>query len=95
MVIDGDLRVTGFASYNQLDAKQSQIGILTVGTRLDSNGTAEFENVAISTGLNVTGITTLGFTTTGDVIVGGGLTVYGRTEFLGIVSITETSFVNQ
>lgn len=92
--VNGDLDVTGITSFNQLDAKQSQIGILTIGSKLDSNGTADFENVAISTGLEVSGITTLGFTTTGDLIVGAGLTVYGRTEFLGIVSITETSFVN-
>ena len=94
VTVGGGLTVTGITSFNQLDAKQSQIGILTVG-KLDSNGEASFENVAISTGLEVTGITTLGFTTTGDLIVGSGLTVYGRTEFLGIVSITETSFVNQ
>ena len=94
--VDGDFTVTGIASYNQLDAKQSQIGILTVGTRLDSNGTAEFENVAITTGLTVSGFTTLtGFTTTSDVIVGGALTVVGDTTFLGIVSITDTVFINQ
>ena len=54
------------------------------------------ENVAISTNLTVSGLTTLtGFTTTADVIVGGALTVVGDTTFLGIVSITDTLFVNQ
>ena len=94
--IDGDLTVSGITTFQQLDAEQSQIGILTTKTLLDSNGLIDAENVAISTNLTVSGLTTLtGFTTTADVIVGGALTVVGDTTFLGIVSITDTLFVNQ
>jgi hypothetical protein len=94
--INGDLTVSGITTFKQLDAEQSQIGILTTKTLLDSNGLIDAENVAISTNLTVSGLTTLtGFTTTADVIVGGGLTVVGDTTFLGIVSITDTLFVNQ
>ncbi len=94
--IDGDLTVSGITTFKQLDADQSQIGILTTKTLLDSNGLLDAENVAISSNLTVTGLTTLtGFTTTADVIVGGALTVVGDTTFLGIVSITDTLFVNQ
>ncbi|QLF86306.1 hypothetical protein CC030809_00258 [Synechococcus phage S-CAM7] len=94
--VDGDLTVSGITTFKQLDAEQSQIGILTTKTLLDSNGLIDAENVAISTNLTVSGLTTLtGFTTTSDVIVGGGLTVVGDTTFLGIVSITDTLFVNQ
>ena len=94
--IDGDLTVSGITTFKQLDAEQSQIGILTTKTLLDSNGLLDAENVAISTNLTVSGLTTLtGFTTTKDVIVGGALTVVGDTTFLGIVSITDTLFVNQ
>ncbi len=94
--IDGDLTVSGVTTFRQLDAEQSQIGILTTKTLLDSNGLLEAENVSISTSLTVNGLTTLtGFTTTADVIVGGALTVVGDTTFLGIVSITDTLFVNQ
>jgi hypothetical protein len=94
--INGDLTVSGITTFKQLDADQSQIGILTTKTLLDSNGLIDAENVAISTNLTVSGLTTLtGFTTTADVIVGGGLTVVGDTTFLGIVSITDTLFVNQ
>ena len=94
--IDGDLTVSGVTTFRQLDAEQSQIGILTTKTLLDSNGLLTAENVSISTSLTVNGLTTLtGFTTTADVIVGGALTVVGDTTFLGIVSITDTLFVNQ
>ena len=94
--INGDLTVSGITTFKQLDADQSQIGILTTKTLLDSNGLLDAENVAISTNLTVSGLTTLtGFTTTRDVIVGGALTVVGDTTFLGIVSITDTLFVNQ
>ena len=94
--IEGDLDVTGITSFNQLDAAQSQIGILTVFDYADLNGFVDAETVAITSSLTVSGVTTLtGFTTTSDVIVGGALTVVGDTTFLGIVSITDTLFVNQ
>ena len=95
-LVDGDLTVTGITTFEQLDADQAQIGILTVRNILDSNGIIDAENVGISSNLTVTGLSTfVGFTTTNDVIVGGALTVVGDTTFLGIVSITDTVFINQ
>ena len=94
--IDGDLAISGVTTIPFVDTEQATIGIVTIRTLLDSNGTADFENVSISTTLSVTGVTTLsGFTTTSDVIVGGALTVVGDTTFIGVVSITDTLFVNQ
>ena len=96
LFVNGDLEVTGVTTIPFVDADQATLGILTVRTRLDSNGIADFERVSISTSLSVTGVTTLsGFTTTSDVIVGGALTVVGDTTFVGVVSITDTLFVNQ
>jgi len=57
-IVDGDLTVTGVTTFNQLDADQSKIGILTVTTELDANGIINAEDVVIEQDLTVTGVST-------------------------------------
>lgn len=93
--VNGDLTVTGVTSFKQLDAAQSQIGILTVGTRLDANGIADFESVDISQDFQSTaGVSTLGFTTiTSSLHIDNNLYVGGITTFDGVVDINKVEFV--
>ena len=63
-IVDGDLTVTGVTTFNQLDAEQSQIGILTVTTELDANGVINAEDVVIEQDLTVAGFSSFtGFAT--------------------------------
>ena len=95
--VDGDFTVTGVTSFSQLDAAQSQIGILTVFTRADFNGITDIENAVISDSFqSIAGVSTLGFTTITDSLhIDNNLYVGGITTFAGVVNIEETSFVNQ
>ena len=85
VIVDGDLTVTGVTTFNQLDADQSQIGILTTKTLLDSNGLLDAENVSISTTLTVNGTSEfVGFAT------------FDEAKFeeitVGILSVTEQAY---
>ena len=52
--IDGDLTVTGIATYDQLNAEQSQIGILTVFTALDaSDAISSFKDTTVERNLRL------------------------------------------
>ncbi len=95
--IRGDLSVTGVTSFKQLDAEQSQIGILTVSKILDSNGFLDATNLNVTDNFKSTaGVSTLGFTTITDSLhIDNNLYVGGITTFAGVVNIEETSFVNQ
>ena len=91
VVIDGDLSVTGVATYQQLDAAQSQIGILTVSNYLDVNniiqettGFSTFSNFTANSGV-ITSITAeninnSGVVTSGNIDASKDLTV-GRNLF--------------
>ena len=95
--VDGDFTVTGLQSVGQLDAKQSQIGILTVFERLDSQGVADFNMVSIASTFIASGLSTIGlstFTPDGDVNINRNLTVGGITTFVGVVNIDNTAFIN-
>ena len=93
--VDGDFTVTGLQSVGQLDAKQSQIGILTVFEISDLNGQTDIENVAISSSfISNAGVSTLGFTTITDSLhIRENLTVGGITTFEGVVNIDKVEFV--
>ena len=96
--VDGDFTVTGIQSVGQLDAKQSQIGILTVFDRLDSQKITDLNQVSIAGSFIASGISTIGlstFSADGDLNINRNLTVGGITTFEGVVKIEETSFVNQ
>ena len=96
--VDGDFTVTGIQSVGQLDAKQSQIGILTVFDRLDSQKITDLNQVSIAGSFVASGISTIGLSTfspDGDLNINRNLTVGGITTFEGVVNIEETSFVNQ
>lgn len=96
--IDGGLTVTGPATYAQLDAQQSQIGILTVFERLDSQGEADFQMVSIANTFISSGVSTIGLSTfspDGDLAINRNLIVGGITTFIGEVRIDDTIFINQ
>ena len=96
--IDGDLTVTGIATYDQLNAEQSQIGILTVFTNLDAgDAISSFKDATVERNLEVIGVSTIGLSTiaNGDININRNLTVGGITTFQGVVNIEETSFTNQ
>lgn len=95
--ISGDLTVSGVTSFAQLDAEQSQIGILTVSKILDSNGFLDATNLNVTDSFqSIAGVSTLGFTTITDSLhIENNLYVGGITTFAGVVNIEETSFVNQ
>ena len=95
--VDGDLTVTGIATYDQLNAEQSQIGILTVFTALDaSDAISSFKDTTVERNLEVIGISTIGLSTiaNGDININRNLTVNGITTFYGTVNINETEYVN-
>ena len=96
--VDGDFTVTGIQSVGQLDAAQSQIGILTVFDSIDSQGIADFEQVSIGGSFVASGLSTIGlstFTPDGDVQINRNMIVGGITTFIGDVDIKSTSFVFQ
>ena len=61
--VDGDFTVTGLQSVGQLDAAQSQIGILTVFRELNSNQDTNLNNVAIGGSFVASGLSTIGLST--------------------------------
>ena len=95
LFVDGDFTVTGLQSVGQLDARQSQIGILTVFDIADLNGKTDIENVAISSSfISNAGVSTLGFTTITDSLhIDNNLYVGGITTFDGVVDINKVEFV--
>ena len=98
LFIDGNLTVTGFVSFTQLNADQSQIGILTVFEALDaSTAIGTFKHLETVDSALFLGVSTIGLTTfkDGDVNISRNLTVTGITTFEGVVNIDETSFINQ
>jgi hypothetical protein len=98
LFIDGNLTVTGFVSFTQLNADQSQIGILTVFESLDaSTAIGTFKHLETVDSALFLGVSTIGLTTfkDGDVNIARNLTVTGITTFEGVVNIDETSFINQ
>ena len=98
LFIDGNLTVTGFVSFTQLNADQSQIGILTVFEAVDaSTAIGTFKHLETVDSALFLGVSTIGLTTfkDGDVNIARNLTVTGITTFEGVVNIDETSFINQ
>ena len=98
LFVDGNLTVTGFVSFTQLNADQSQIGILTVFEALDaSTAIGTFKHLETVDSALFLGVSTIGLTTfkDGDVNIARNLTVTGITTFEGVVNIDETSFINQ
>ena len=95
--VGGALTVTGIASYNQLDAKQSQIGILTVSTDLDVLGTlsvigfstlGDFSaNSGVVTDLTIGFATVTGILTTNQLEITNDLTVNRNLSVLGITTL--------
>lgn len=96
LFVDGNLTVTGFVSFTQLNADQSQIGILTVFDALDaSTAIGTFKHLETVDSAILSGVSTIGLSTfkNGDVEINRNLTVGGITTFLGNVHIEETEFV--
>ena len=95
--IDGDLTVTGVVTFAQLDAEQSQIGILTVSQYLNVNdilqtptGFSTFNDFSANVGVvtNLTAeIINAGILTTGDLNITGDLTVGRNLEVFGITTL--------
>lgn len=85
VVIDGDLTVTGITTFRQLDAEQSQIGILTVSKYADVSdlivsGFSTFVDFQANSGV-ITSIQSETITNSGDVSIGGTLGVAGPVGF--------------
>jgi len=96
LFIDGNLTVTGFVSFTQLNADQSQIGILTVFEALDaSTAIGTFKHLETVDSALLSGVSTIGLSTfkDGDVNITRNLTVSGVTTFQGEVNIEEVEFV--
>ncbi|AIX42764.1 hypothetical protein Syn7803C17_260 [Synechococcus phage ACG-2014f] len=96
LFVDGNLTVTGFVSFTQLNADQSQIGILTVFDALDARtGVGTFKHLETVDSAVLSGVSTIGLTTfkNGDVNINRNLTVGGITTFIGNVFIEDTEFV--
>ena len=96
LFIDGNLTVTGFVSFTQLNADQSQIGILTVFDSLDaSTAIGTFKHLETVDSALLSGVSTIGLSTfkDGDVNITRNLTVSGVTTFQGEVNIEEVEFV--
>ena len=96
LFIDGNLTVTGFVSFTQLNADQSQIGILTVFDALDaSTAIGTFKHLETVDSALLSGVSTIGLSTfkDGDVNITRNLTVSGVTTFQGEVNIEEVEFV--
>ena len=96
LFIDGNLTVTGFVSFTQLNADQSQIGILTVFDALDARtGVGTFKHLETVDSAVLSGVSTIGLSTfkDGDINVTRNLTVAGITTFYDDVYIQKTEFV--
>ena len=96
LFVDGNLTVTGFVSFTQLNADQSQIGILTVFEALDaSTAIGTFKHLETVDSALLSGVSTIGLSTfkDGDVNITRNLTVAGVTTFQGEVNIEEVEFV--
>ena len=96
LFVDGNLTVTGFVSFTQLNADQSQIGILTVFDALDaSTAIGTFKHLETIDSALLSGVSTIGLSTfkDGDVNITRNLTVAGVTTFQGEVNIEEVEFV--
>lgn len=93
--IDGDLTVTGITSFRQLDARQSQIGILTVFDILDSQGITTATNLTVTEDFQSLGVSTIGLSTfkNGDLNINRNLTVGGIVTFQNTVNIDKVEFV--
>lgn len=94
--VKGDLTVTGVTTFAQLDAQQSQIGILTVFNILESQEITDLNQVSIGGSFVATGISTIGLTTftpDGDVNINRNLTVGGIVTFQNTVNIEQVEFV--
>jgi len=96
LFVDGNLTVTGFVSFTQLNADQSQIGILTVFDALDARtGVGTFKHLETVDSAVLSGVSTIGLSTfkDGDINVTRNLTVAGITTFYDDVYIQKTEFV--
>ena len=94
--INGDLTVTGVTTFNQLDAVQSQIGILTVSSILDgSTADAVFQTLQVTESTELLGVSTVSGSEfeNGDATIARNFYVTGITTFQEAVNIDKVEFV--